>query len=330
MRAYIIRRLILIVPTLFLVTLICFTTVRIIPGSVMELMAGEMSFQAGMTYEETIVHIEKQLGLDQSFYVQYGRWLGVWPQEDGSLKGILQGDLGKSLWLNTPVLDELLQRLPVSVELGSMAIVIGILLALPIGIYSAIRQDTIGDYVGRSLAILGLSLPHFLLGTMVIVLPAYFWGWTPGLKYVPFLDNPIENLKQFIIPALIMGGTFSASIMRLTRSMMLEVLRQDYIRTAWSKGLTEKVVVMRHAVRGAIIPVVTQIGMQVPILFAGAVVTEQIFNLPGVGVFMINSISDRDYAIIAGINLLVATFILIINLVVDLTYSWLDPRVHYR
>jgi peptide/nickel transport system permease protein len=296
----------------------------------MELMAGEMSFEAGMTYEETIVYIEQQLGMDQPFYVQYGRWLGVWPQADGSIKGILEGDLGKSLWLKTPVLDELLKRLPVSLELGLIAIVIGIIIALPIGIYSAIRQDTIGDYVGRSLAVLGLSLPHFLLGTMVIVLPAYWWDWTPSLRYVPFFDNPIENLKQFIIPALIIGATFSASIMRLTRSMMLEVLRQDYIRTAWAKGLTEKVVVMRHAVRGAIIPVVTQIGMQVPILFAGAVVTEQIFNLPGVGVFMINSISDRDYAIIAGINLVVATFILFVNLIVDLTYSWLDPRVHYK
>lgn len=330
MRSYILRRLILIVPTLFLVTIICFATVRIIPGSVMELMAGEMSFEAGMTYEETIVYIEQQLGMDQPFYVQYGRWLGVWPQADGSIKGILEGDLGKSLWLKTPVLDELLKRLPVSLELGLIAIVIGIIIALPIGIYSAIRQDTIGDYVGRSLAVLGLSLPHFLLGTMVIVLPAYWWDWTPSLRYVPFFDNPIENLKQFIIPALIIGATFSASIMRLTRSMMLEVLRQDYIRTAWAKGLTEKVVVMRHAVRGAIIPVVTQIGMQVPILFAGAVVTEQIFNLPGVGVFMINSISDRDYAIIAGINLVVATFILFVNLIVDLTYSWLDPRVHYK
>ena len=330
MRAYIIRRLLLIIPTGLLVTLICFGTVRFIPGSVMELMAAEMSFDIGLSYDETVEYVSQQLGMDEPIYIQYGRWLGIVPQEDGEIKGVLQGDLGNSLWVRTPILDELVQRLPVSMELGFLSIIIGIILAIPIGTYSAIRQDTVGDYLGRSIAILGLSVPHFLLGTIIIVFPSIWWGWTPDVQYVPFLEDPIENLEQFIIPALVMGGTYSASIMRLTRSMMLEVLRQDYIRTAWSKGLTERTVVFRHALKGAIIPVVTQIGMQMPVLFAGAIVTEQIFNLPGVGVLMITSIANRDYAIISGINLMVATFILVINLVVDMTYSWLDPRVHYR
>jgi peptide/nickel transport system permease protein len=330
MGAYIVRRLLLIVPTGLLVTLICFGTVRFIPGSVMELMAAEMSFDIGLSYEDTVDYVREQLGMDEPIYLQYGRWLGIVPREDGSLNGVLQGSLGNSLWLKTPILDELLLRLPVSFELGLLAIIIGILLAIPIGTYSAIRQDTIGDYLGRSVAILGLSIPHFLLGTMIIVFPSIWWGWTPDVQYIPFFEDPLENLEQFIIPALVMGGTYSASIMRLTRSMMLEVLRQDYIRTAWSKGLTEKTVVLRHAMRGAIIPVITQIGMQLPVLFAGAVVTEQIFNLPGIGVLMISSISNRDYAIISGINLLIATFILFINLAVDMTYSWLDPRVRYK
>jgi len=296
----------------------------------MELMAAEMSFDIGLSYDETVEYVSQQLGMDEPIYIQYGRWLGIVPQEDGEIKGVLQGDLGNSLWVRTPILDELVQRLPVSMELGFLSIIIGIILAIPIGTYSAIRQDTVGDYLGRSIAILGLSVPHFLLGTIIIVFPSIWWGWTPDVQYVPFLEDPIENLEQFIIPALVMGGTYSASIMRLTRSMMLEVLRQDYIRTAWSKGLTERTVVFRHALKGAIIPVVTQIGMQMPVLFAGAIVTEQIFNLPGVGVLMITSIANRDYAIISGINLMVATFILVINLVVDMTYSWLDPRVHYR
>lgn len=330
MRSYIVRRLLLIIPTIILVTIICFVTVRFIPGKVMELMAAEMSFDIGLSYEDTIEHVKTKLGMDVPIYVQYGRWLGIWPQQGGSFDGVLQISLGKSLWQNTSVLDELLARLPISFELGLMAIIIGLIVSIPIGTYSAIRQDSMGDYIGRSIAIMGLSVPHFLLGTMIIVYPSIWWGWSPEIQYIAFFDDPLGNLRQFIIPAFVMGGTFSASLMRLMRSMMLEVLRQDYIRTAWSKGLKERIVVTNHAMKNAIIPVVTQVGMQIPILFAGAVVTEQIFNLPGIGMFMINAISNRDYTVISGINLMVATFILVINLAVDLTYSWLDPRVRYR
>jgi len=320
MRAYIIRRLLLMIPTLFLVTIIVFGTVRFVPGNVIELMVAEMSEDAGTGVEVTAQVIRHRLGLDVPIHVQYGRWVGK----------ALRGDLGLSLWTDQPVATELRNRLPVSFELGLLAIIIGVIIALPVGVYSAIRQDTGGDYVGRLVAILGLSIPNFWLGTMIIVYPSIWWDWSPSVQYIPLAEDPIGNLQMFIIPALVMGTAYSAAIMRMTRTMMLEVLRQDYIRTAWAKGLRERTVVIRHAMKNALIPVVTQIGMRIPVLVAGAVITEQIFCLPGIGMLLVDSISKRDYPIISGINLMVASFILIVNLLVDLTYAYLDPRVHYR
>jgi peptide/nickel transport system permease protein len=220
--------------------------------------------------------------------------------------------------------------LPISFELGLMALIIGVAVAIPIGIYSAMRQDTIGDYAGRSVAIIALSVPNFWIATMVIVFPSIWWNWTPRLDYIPFSKDPLGNLLQFVIPAAIMGLHMSGGIMRMTRTMMLEVLRQDYIRTAWSKGLKERVVVMRHALRNALIPIVTQIGMRVPTLIAGAVIMEQIFCLPGVGRYLVTAIGQRDYPIVSGINMVLAGFILLVNLTVDLTYAYLDPRIQYR
>jgi len=308
------------IPTLFLVTIIVFGTVRFVPGNVIELMVAEMSEDAGTGVEVTAQVIRHRLGLDVPIHVQYGRWVGK----------ALRGDLGLSLWTDQPVATELRNRLPVSFELGLLAIIIGVIIALPVGVYSAIRQDTGGDYVGRLVAILGLSIPNFWLGTMIIVYPSIWWDWSPSVQYIPLAEDPIGNLQMFIIPALVMGTAYSAAIMRMTRTMMLEVLRQDYIRTAWAKGLRERTVVIRHAMKNALIPVVTQIGMRIPVLVAGAVITEQIFCLPGIGMLLVDSISKRDYPIISGINLMVASFILIVNLLVDLTYAYLDPRVHYR
>jgi peptide/nickel transport system permease protein len=204
------------------------------------------------------------------------------------------------------------------------------IIALPIGIFSAIRQDTGGDYTGRTLAILFISLPTFWTGTMVVVYPSVWWGWAPEVEYIPLLDDPLRNLGQFIVPALILGMVMSGTAMRMTRTMMLEVLRQDYIRTAWSKGLEERTVVMRHALKNALIPVITVVGIQVPILIAGSVILETIFNLPGIGLLLIQALGQRDYPAICGINVFMATFVLLINLAVDLTYAWLDPRVQYR
>jgi len=260
------------------------------------------------------------LGLDKPVYIQYFSWLGH----------ALRGDLGTSLWQSRAIMPDILAKVPISLELGFLAILTALFISLPIGIYSAIRQDTIGDYVGRSIAILFIAVPSFWLATMVVVFPASWWGWAPSVQYIPITQDLGANLVQFIIPAVIMGMVMSGTSMRMTRTMMLEVLRQDYVRTAWSKGLRERVVIVRHALRNALIPVVTIIGMQVPVLLGGSVIMEQIFSLPGMGRFMVEALNRRDYPIISGINLAMATVILVVNLAVDLTYSLLDPRIRYR
>ena len=211
-----------------------------------------------------------------------------------------------------------------------MAIVIGLLIALPVGIYSAIRQDTAADYLGRTAAVLGLATPNFWLALMVMIYPAIWWGWSPPMEWVPFPEDPLGNLGVLIIPSLILGTAMSASTMRMTRTMMLEVLRQDYIRTAWSKGLRERVVVVRHATKNALIPVVTLIGMSLPILVGGSVIIENIFNLPGLGRLMVVALNNRDYPVVSGINLFFATVVIGVNLTIDLMYPLLDPRVRYK
>ena len=220
-------------------------------------------------------------------------------------------------------------RLPVTIQLGVMAIVIGLVIALPVGIYSAIRQDTAADYAGRSIAIIGLATPNFWLGIMVMIYPTLWWGWTPPMELISFTEDPLGNLGVFIVPSLILGTASAAATMRMTRTMMLEVLRQDYIRTAWSKGLRERVVVMRHAVKNALIPVVTLIGLQLPILIGGSVIMENIFNLPGLGRLLLTALDNRDYPVVSGINLFFATAVVLFNLLIDLLYSYLDPRVRY-
>ncbi len=317
MRAYIIRRLLLIIPTIFLASLIVFFVIRLIPGDVIDLMLAEVVGAADLTRAD----IESALGMDVPVHIQYVRWMGGI---------ILHGDLGTSLWKATPVTEELLARIPVTLELGFLALVTALVISFPIGIYSAIRQDTGGDYIGRSLAILCISVPGFWIGTMVMIFPALWWGWSPPIMLIPFTEDPLGNLQMFIVPAVVMGMLLSGVNMRMMRTMMLEVLRQDYIRTAWSKGLTERVVVMRHALKNALIPVITIIGLQVPILIGGAVVMEQIFCLPGIGRLMLQAITQRDYPIVSGVMLFFASGILLINLVVDLTYGFLDPRVQYR
>ena len=330
MRAYVIRRLLLIIPTLGLVTVIVFLLVRFIPGDVIDMMMAQMSEQSGMGAELTEEYLREAMGLDQPLLVQYGRWLGVWPQKDGGFSGIFQGDLGESLWKSESISEEILQRLPVSLELGVIAMVTGFIIAIPIGVYSAIRQDTWGDYIGRTIAILAISLPAFWLGTMVIVYPSIWWGWTPSLEYIPIVKDLGANLVQFVIPGFIMGLVMSGTTMRMTRTMMLEVLRQDYIRTAWAKGLRERTIIVRHAMKNALIPVITIAGMMLPFLISGTVIIEQIFCLPGIGRLLFEALNQRDYPIISGVNLVLSTVVLVSNLLVDVTYAWLDPRVQYH
>ncbi|MFC2070262.1 ABC transporter permease [Chloroflexota bacterium] len=330
MRAYVIRRLVFMVPTLLLVTIIVFLLVRFIPGDVIDMMLAQFQEVSGLGTELTEEYLKEQMGLDQPLVVQYGRWLGVWPQETGEISGIIQGDLGISLWKNRSISEEILVRLPVSIELGLISIITGFLIAIPIGVYSAIRQDTAGDYIGRTAAIVAISVPAFWIATMVIVYPSIWWGWTPALEYVPITKNLGENLVQFGIPGLIMGLMMSGTTMRMTRTMMLEVLRQDYIRTAWAKGLKERTIIVRHAMKNALIPVVTIAGMMIPVLIGGTVIIEQIFCLPGIGRYLFESLNQRDYPIISGINLVIATVVLLSNLLVDVMYAWLDPRVQYH
>ena len=330
MRAYIIRRLLLIIPTLFLLTVLVFLSVRFIPGDVIDVMVAEMQYLGDFDREA----LEHKLGLDVPVHVQYGRWIGVLPTPDwitgeSHFNGLLQGTLGKSLYGLFSVEEKIIARLPVTIELGVMAIVIGLLISLPVGIYSAIRQDTAADYAGRSAAIIGLATPNFWLGIMVMIYPAIWWGWAPPMELIPFTEDPLGNLWVFLIPSLILGTGMAAATMRMTRTMMLEVLRQDYIRTAWSKGLNERVVIMRHAVKNALIPVVTLIGLQLPILVGGAVIMENIFNLPGLGRLLLRALEVRDYPVVSGVNLFFATVVIGGNLMIDLIYPYLDPRVRY-
>jgi peptide/nickel transport system permease protein len=318
MQAYVVRRLLALIPTLFFASLIVFVTVRLIPGNVIDLMLAQNDIAADKLSRDQLL---TALGLDKPMWEQYGRWIGAI---------LLRGDFGQSLWQNTPVGELLAARLPVTFELGLLALLVALVVAIPIGAYSAVRQDTAGDYIGRSFSILMLAVPSFWMGTMVMVFPSIWWGWSPQVKFVAFTDDPLQNLKQMILPALILGTSLSAITMRLTRTMMLEVLRQDYIRTAWAKGLSERLVVIRHALRNALIPVVTLIGLQAPILIGGAVIVEQIFVIPGMGLLLLDAISQRDYPIITGVSLVIGLSVMLINLVVDLSYGLLDPKVRYR
>ena len=313
MRRYLLKRLIVAIPSLVIASLIVFTLPRLLPGDAVQLMLEEKA------YGKDVDDLRHKLGLDRPVYVQYFAWLGQ----------IARGDLGESLWTKRTVTEELAMRLPVTLLLGGLAAAFSVIIGVPIGVLSAVRADTLSDYTARSAAILGLSVPGFWLATLVIVLPAIWWGWTPHLGFTEFSKSPSAHVLQFILPAFILGIASGASIMRLTRAMLLEVLRQDYVRTAWAKGLREGVVVLKHSLKNAIIPVVTIFGIQFAQIFSATVIIENIFQLPGVGRFLFDAILQRDYPVIQGINLVVVSIIVLINLTVDLVYGVLDPRIRY-
>ncbi len=317
MGSYLIRRLLALIPTLIIASIIVFSVVRLIPGDVLDLMLSENDYSA--TGHDTREQLERALGLDRPIYMQYLVWAG----------NALQGDLGNSLWRNTSVTTEIAERMPVTIQLGVLSLIVALTIAIPIGIYSAVRQETVGDHVGRTFSIIALAIPNFWLGTMVVILPAMWWGWSPPNDIVPFFTDPIENLKVLLLPSIVLGASLSAVVMRMTRTMMLEVLRQDYIRTAWAKGLPERTVVIRHAVKNAMIPVITLVGILVPILFGGTVIIEQIFRLPGLGELLLQAVSTRDYPIITGIFLITGVVVMLVNLLVDMCYGLLDPKVRY-
>ncbi|GBD11125.1 Dipeptide transport system permease protein DppB [bacterium HR23] len=315
MSGYLVRRLLVAVPTLFGMSILIFVLLRLAPGNIADIV-----FQsAGYVDPQARAALEKELGLDKPIIVQYGNWI----------RALFQGDLGKSYFFDRPAWDIIKPRIPVTLQLAIMAMVISVLIAIPTGIISAVRQDSALDYALRVFSIAGLSMPAFWLG-LLIILALVRVGQLPEMLYVsPFQDFG-ANMKQFIFPALAVGYRSSALIMRITRSSMLEVMREDYIRTAWAKGLRERVVIYRHALRNAILPVVTVIGIEFAFLIGGLVVTEQVFNLPGVARYLVDAIRQRDYPIVQSLVMFIASIVVLANLAVDILYGWLDPRVRYQ
>lgn len=312
MSRYALKRLLLVVPTLFLVSLLVFAIVRAIPGDVVDMMLEQ--FQ----YGKDAADLRAKLGLDRPLAEQYLVWVGE----------LLRGNLGQSLWTNRPAMVDIAARFPVTLTLSLLAVVISLLVALPVGILAAVKQDTSGDYAARSFAIGALSIPNFWLATLIVVIPSFYFNWAPPIgDFVGLRQDPLAYLAQFVLPAICLGVTQAGVIMRMTRGMMLEVLRQDYVRTAWAKGLAGRAVILRHALQNAMIPIVTVIGSQMPFYFGGSIVMEHIFGLPGMGSFVLEAISRRDYPVIQAVNLFVAVLVILSNLLVDLSYGALDPRL---
>lgn len=317
MTRYLVQRLLLVLPTVIGVSLIVFALVRLIPGGVESALLGQDATP------EKVAALRHTLGLDKPILVQYGLWA----------RGVLHGDLGKSIFNQTPITHDIATRIGWTAELGALALIFSLLIALPVGILAAIRQDTFLDYIARSAAIAFLAIPSFWLATLFIVygsigihLGAIYFQFTPPLG--DQIDaNLAQNLRLVVPPAIILGVGLSGSVMRLTRTQMLEVMRQDYIRTARAKGLATGRVIASHALRNAFIPVVTIIGLQVPVLVGGSVILEQIFSLPGMGYYLLAAIAQRDITVIQGVVLISATVVIVSNLLVDLTYSLLDPRI---
>jgi peptide/nickel transport system permease protein len=289
----------------------------------MRLMPGDVVIRMveGHAYAPTVAALRAELGLDRPAYVQYFEWVG----------GILlRGDFGSSYWTRQPIWDEFISRFPVTLGLAALTILSSVVIGVVVGIVSASRQDSAADYIGRIAAILALSIPYFGLAVLVVVLPSIYFKWTPVYTYVPFTTDPLQNLKIMIVPALVFGVTRAGPIMRIMRSALLDILRQDYIRTAWSKGLPERAIVLRHALKNALIPVVSLIGLQMPLYIGGSVIIEAIFRLPGVGLFFFDALMRMDYPVVQSVNLIVATMVVGLNLAIDLSYAFLDPRIRYR
>ena len=313
MYRFVLRRLLLAILTLFVVSVISFLMLRLIPGDIVDLMIADFGQIANRD------EIFESLGLDKPFYVQFGQWFG----------GLFVGDLGDSLWTDRPVTHELGRRFPVTLELGLIALVVSTVVSIPVGIITAVRQDSWVDYSLRSVSIGLVAVPILWIGTLVVTLPALFWGWAPPLSYVPFTEDPIANLSVMVLPGVIVGIPLMGGTIRMTRAMLLEVVRQDYIRTAWAKGLPQRTIWYRHAIRNALIPVLSLIGLQIPFLLGGTVIIEQIFNLPGMGVYLLQSLQQRDYVPAQTIILVFATGTVLINLIIDVLYGVLDPRIKY-
>jgi peptide/nickel transport system permease protein len=316
MHKYALRRFLLAIPVLLLSSLIVFGLMRVMPGDALTALMAE----SGNVSARELQKLRKDLGLDRPYYEQYLIWM--WQ--------MVSFNPGYSIFTNEPIPAALKKSIPVTIELAVLAMVLGLLIAIPVGVISATRQDTLSDYIGRLVAISGLSLPDFWLGTLVITFAAIWFSWIPPLGYTSLWESPWRNLQQFLLPAAVLGFRLSAATMRMTRSTLLEVLREDYVRTAWAKGLGERMIIYKHVLKNALIPVVTIVGGQFGTLLAGTVIVETIFALPGMGRLTVEAILFRDYPVVQTNVMLVAGTLVTLNLLVDLTYAWLDPRIHYR
>jgi peptide/nickel transport system permease protein len=316
MYIYALRRLLLAIPVLLLSSLIVFGLMRVMPGDALTALMAE----SGNVSERELQKLRKDLGLDRPYHEQYLLW--VWQ--------MVTFNPGYSIFTSEPIPIALKRAIPVTIELALLGMGMGLLIAIPVGVLSATRQDKFADYMGRLVAISGLSLPDFWLGTLVITFAAIWFAWIPPLGYTSLWEAPWKNLQQFLLPAAVLGFRLSAATMRMTRSTLLEVLREDYVRTARAKGLVERIIIYKHALKNALIPVVTIVGGQLGTLLAGTVIVETIFALPGMGRLTVEAILFRDYPVVQTNVMLVAATLVTLNLLVDLTYAWLDPRIHYR
>ena len=317
MLTYILRRILLMIPTLLGAVTLIFLLMRLLPGDVALYMLG--AGDSGEVNKVALQQIRQELGLDQPLIVQYGKWL--W--------GAARLNFGNSYWTRQPVMEELKRRYPLTANLAVLSLLLGTLIAIPIGVLSAVRQDTLIDYAARVFVIAGLSLPNFWLSLLLILGLVYYFQWLPPLDYAPFWVNPWLNMQQLAFPALITGYRLSAVGARMTRSSLLEVLRDDFVRTARAKGLREQVVVCRHALSNALLPVITIIGVELLTLFGGLVVVETVFTIPGIGRFLVDAITHRDYPSIQALVFVFAVFVVVVNLLVDIAYAILDPRIRY-
>src|SRR6266852_3437784 len=317
MTKYIVKRLLLMIPTLLGVAVLIFFLMRVVPGDIVELrFAGESAF----AQKENLDKERARLGLDQPLWKQFLVWI----------TGVVRLDFGKSMWTGAPILEEIRLRFALSLQLAIMATAIAVLLAIPLGVLAAIKQDTWVDYVVRIFSIAGLATPSFWLGIMFILTLLIVFHWLPPMVYTPFWQDPIQNLAQLIWPALAVGYRYSAVATRMTRSAMLEVLREDYIRTARAKGILQNLILTRHALKNAMLPVLTVIALEFAFLLGGLVVTEQVFNLNGIGLLFVKGIAVRDYTLTQALVLLVAFVFIFVNFMVDLAYAWIDPRIRFR
>ena len=314
MLEYLIQRLAISAVTLAVISLIVFTGVRAIPGDPARVMAGTEADDAGLA------EIREKYGLNDPIPVQYFRWVGL----------AIRGDLGESIRTRETVTKTVAKKLPITLELACLSILVALTIAIPVGVLSAVRRNTLWDYVANGLSLCGLSVPSFWLGIMLILFFSVRLGWLPASGFVSFFEDPVANLTRMIMPAFVLGTALAAVLMRQTRNSMIEVLSADYIRTAYSKGLAGRVVVFRHAIRNGLIPVVTILGLQMGALMGGAVVTEQIFVVPGFGRLIVESVFTRDYPLVQGVVLITASAYVLINLLVDLSYSLLNPRIRIK